>query len=99
MHGLDMHLIRVFRYIQAAHLHLNLHDCELINNRFSLMAFGDLPYIVVLIGRTRIFGCSRNNIKCVLLGFGWFSYFSRKKQLCFGWLYPIYIYCMLVCTV
>ena len=49
MHGLDMHLIRVFRYIQAAHLHLNLHDCELINNRFSLMAFGDLPYIVVYI--------------------------------------------------
>ena len=55
MHGLEMHLIRVFRYIQAAHLHLNLHDCELINNRFSLMAFGDLPYIVVLIGRTHAY--------------------------------------------
>ena len=67
MHGLDMHLIRVFRYIQAAHLHLNLHDCELINNRFSLMAFGDLPYIVVLIGRTHIFGCcTRSKISNVL---------------------------------
>ena len=29
--------------------------CELINNRFSLMAFGDLPYIVVLIGRTHAY--------------------------------------------